>query len=148
MNRRFGFFRFLLIGFLVMGLFSMMRNSAYRSGWMAGYENGQVATQAAAQTAEAGAETEADEAVSAPQATPHRHYGGGFFSPFFWIIGGMIKFVFFFMFMGFLFKLSRFGRWKRWQGHKHRFHKEWSHHQGSHTPPWYDDSGDEPVMKA
>ena len=143
MFRRHGFFRFLLIGFLIMGLFSMMRGTSYRSGWAQGFAAGQTAnnTPDTPPTSEGAPPT----SQAPTHYGPHGYWGGGIFSPFFWIIGAFFKFWFFLFFFGMLFKMFRFGRGHRW----HKFsHKEWKHHHHGHTPPWYDDSGEEPIMKA
>jgi hypothetical protein len=148
MFRSRGFFRFLLMGLLVMSLFGIMRNSAFQSGWTQGYYAGQsqTAPQAAAQTA---SESPADNAAPAPQA-PYRGYhgwGGGFFSPVFWIVGGVFKFFLFLFLFGCLVRLFRYGRFRRWHHHKghHHHSKEWKHW---HNAPWFDDDGEEPIMKA
>ena len=137
MFRRHGFFRFLLIGFLFIGLFGLIRGASYRSGWRQGFVAGQTADDAPA----------GEDAPPASQAPtyhgPHWGRGGGIISPFFWIVGGFFKFALFLFLFGMIFKLFRFGRWRH--GHSH---KEWKHHQHGHTPPWYDDSGEEPIMKA
>jgi hypothetical protein len=137
MFRRHGFFRFLLIGFLFISLFGLIRGLAYRSGWAQGFAAGQTAADA----------PPAGEGEDAPPATQAPHYGprwgGGLFSPFFWIVGGFFKFFLFLFLFGLIFKLFCFGRWRR----RHS-HKEWKHHHRGHTPPWYDDSGEEPIMKA
>jgi hypothetical protein len=137
MFRRHGFFRFLLIGFLIISFFGLIRGASYRSGWAQGFAAGQTADDA----------PPADEDAPPPAQAPNRgpHWGwGGPFSPFFWIVGGFFKFFLFLFFFGLIFKLFRFGRWRHW----HHHNKEWKHHHHGHTPPWYDDSGEEPVMKA
>ncbi len=140
MFRRHGFFRFLLIGFLLISVFSLMRGTSYRSGWAQGFAAGQTADDAPEST------SSSEDVPPTNQAPYHgRHWGGGLFSPFFWIIAAFFKFWLFLFFFGMIFKLFRFGRGRRW--HKHS-HKEWQHHQHNYTPPWYDDSGEEPVMKA
>ena len=139
MFRRYGFFRFLLIGFLIVSFFSLIRGTSYRSGWAQGFAAGQTADDAPPTSEEAPSEAQA------PYYGHHRGWGGGFFSPFFWIIGAIFKFWLFLFFMGMIFKFLRCGRKRGWRKFSH---KEWKHHQHGHTPPWYDDSGDEPVMKA
>ena len=121
----------------MIGLFSLIRGASYRSGWEQGFAAGQTVDEAPP-TGE-----DVPPAASRPYHGPRWGWGGGIVAPFFWIMGGFFK-VFFFLFLfGMLFKLFRFGRWRRW----HHHNKEWKHHHG-HTPPWYDDSGEEPVMKA
>jgi hypothetical protein len=136
MFRRVGFFKFLLIGFLIISLFGLIRSTSYHSGWVRGFAAGQTADDTPP------ASEDAPPAAQTPYSGSHWGWGGGPFSPFFWMIGGFFKFLLFLFLFGLIFKLFHFGRWR----HRHS-HKEWKHHH-SHTPPWYDDSGEEPVMKA
>ena len=71
------------------------------------------------------------------------------FSPFFGLVGGFFKFLLIFMLFGLFFKMIGFWFWRK-RGHAG---KHWRWHHGHHgryggTPPWYDDEGEEPVMKA
>ena len=138
MFHRHGFFRFLLLGFLVLGFFSLIRGASYRSGWEQGFAAGQTVDEAPP-TGE-----DVPPAAQRPYHGPRWGWGGGIVAPFFWIVGGFFKFFLFIFLFGMLFKLFRFGRWRRW----HHHNKEWKHHHHGHTPPWYDDSGEEPIMKA
>jgi hypothetical protein len=104
---------------------------------MQGFAAGQAVDGAPA--GEDGAPADAPAAQAPYYRGPHWGHGGGF-SPF-WIVGGFFKFALLLFFLGFLFKRFRFGRGHHW--HHHR--QEWP--KGK-TPPWYDDSGDEPIMKA
>ena len=140
MFRRRGFFRFLLMGLVVMSLFGIMRNSAFQSGWTQGYYAGQ------SQTAPEAPTENAAPAPQAPEYGPHG-WGGGFFSPVFWIVGGVFKFFLFLFLFGCLVRLFRYGRCRHWHHHKEHHHhsKEWKHW---HNAPWFDDDGEEPIMKA
>ena len=143
MFRRHGFFRFLLMGFLFIGLFSAIRGASYRSAWMDGFAAGRQTAVTSAE--DAPANEDALPAVQAPYYRgPHWGMGRHMGSLFFWVVGGFFRLIFFLFILALIFKLLRFARHHHW----HHHNKEWKHFHHGHTPPWYDDSGEEPIIKA
>jgi hypothetical protein len=129
-----------LVFVLLLGLFGLVGSSLYRSGWSEGFVAGQV--------------TAGGEDGAVPVAPGYGHYAGPGvgFSPFFGFAGGFLKFLFIFLLFGFFFKMIGFWFWRK-RGHAGK-HWRWGHghhgHRGRYggAPPWYDDEGEEPVMKA
>ena len=141
------FLGLLLAMLLVVGLLALAGSSIYRAGWTQGYFVGKISD-----SGEAGATTvispEAGTADPAPGRPPG--YGHGF-SPAGSFFSGVVKFFVFFIAIGMFFKFIGLLMWRK-GGHwgKHgRWHKHghWAKHHG-HTPPWYDDESEEPIMKA
>jgi hypothetical protein len=145
------FFSFLLAMLLVVGLLGLAGSSIYRAGWTQGYFTGKISD-----GGEAGQTT-----VVTPDPAPGRApvYGWGL-SPGGSFFGAIVK-VFlvifligmFFKFIGLLFWRKRGypggrGGWGPDGGcGPHGDSRRWGKHYG-HTPPWYDDKSEEPVMKA
>jgi hypothetical protein len=135
----------------------MFSSAAYRSGWSQGYVSGQTADGPAAENVS-----------QAPFSQGIGFHGHGIFSLFWWGLAAFFKFWLFIFFIGLIFKFLFWGRrghhrgrpfgpWKgghwggwhgKWQGHHHEGKHEKGHDYKGQRPPWYDDSGGEPVMKA
>jgi hypothetical protein len=151
------FLGFALVVILLVGMCGFINSAAYRSGWSQGYVSGQTA--------------DGPTAENAPGGTFNQGFGSrgpGFFSFFWWGLAAFFKFWLFLFFIGLIFKFLFWGRrghhrgrpfgpWKgghwggwhgKWQGHHHEGKHEKGHDYKGQRPPWYDDSGGEPVMKA
>lgn len=139
MVRRGRFLRLIAGFFLIFALFSVMRGGSYRSGYTRGFYDGQAAV-----VNETVGETAVSPIAPPAYAPSYRHYG------FFAFLGGIFKFIFTLMFIGFIFKLVVFGPlWMRhrgkghWKGHHrhhrgHRGHKWHGHHKEWHRH-WHND---------
>lgn len=152
MYRKGGFFRFVVVGFLLFMLFGAIRGGAYRSGFSQGYYAGQVE----ALTAQGdGVETAVP--VNPYQRGPGHVHGHGF--GFFGFFGGLFTFFIGLMLFGTLFKLMMFRRWRRggFGGRHGRHHKHgWKgprgprgrHRRRGHRDSWHGDADDEPYEKS
>lgn len=132
------FFRFLFVGFLFLMLFGALRGGAYRSGFAQGYYAGQVETLA-------GQGESAVPVAPNPRASvygPAYGDGWGYAGPL-GFVGGVFKFFFTLLLVGFVFKLLMFGRWRRWHGDGRHHHSDWKgphgkwkhHRNGKHDGP-------------
>ena len=134
------FVGFLLAVLLVAGLLSLAGSSIYRAGWTQGYFVGKISD-----GGEAGRT-----AVVTPDSEPGRTPGYVHsFSPAGSFFGAIVKVLLVFFLIGMFFKFIGLLFW-----HKHGWHGGrggWSWHGSKHyghTPPWYNDESEEPVMKA
>lgn len=115
MRRRAFFLAPLMFILLVLGLGSLAGRARTNDAYQAGFNAGQASV-----VVDDGVVTEG----AVPQAVPNQayygasHYGFHGFSFFF-------KMIFYFFMFGLLFKLLRFGRWRRWPARHHGARGPW-----------------------
>lgn len=140
-----GFGRFIIVSMLFFGALSLVGRWTYNAGWTDGYFDNQAAQVEAAPAEDASPPPVANAGSAAPAPRPYGYYGSGFmlFGLFF---ASLIKFGFFLLFAGFLFRLIVGRRWRH--GRRSGWGKRpFAHHHAGCGPRGHHHHDDSPYEK-
>lgn len=123
------FIRLLFVGALLFLLFGAFRGGAYRAGFSQGYQAGQSDTLAGQRV-----DGETAVPVTPRQPRPGAEYGGWGYAGPMSVVGGVFKFFFVLLLIGFVFKMLMIGHWHHQHGRSHGW-------KGHHNHPWHKHHG-------